>query len=59
MKVSTEIGSIAGELDIKQQEQSPLQQKLNKLGKTVVMVTHEEAYKKIGTKCVDFSNMLS
>lgn len=32
---------------------------LNKLGKTVVMVTHEEAYKKIGTKCVDFSNMVS
>lgn len=35
---STEMGGIAGELRNKQKEDSPLQQKLNKLGKTITIV---------------------
>lgn len=35
---NTEIGSIAGELEEKQAEQSPLQQKLSKLGKIITMI---------------------
>ncbi len=35
---STEMGKIAGELNQKQKEDSPLQQKLSKLGKTITLI---------------------